>query len=266
MKYTAFAIVIVVATVASPAHGQGYGSHLAKTQRARDEDNVDPRLQIYQALLFGSLTVDFQRTPVREVFETMARDLDTNIVVRYLDDRHESGIDPELPITLRLRDMLPLDILELVLEECSVDEPSTWQARDGFLEIGSTARLSVRSARDTRTYPVDDLTFQPPRFDDAPSVGFGVDTRWGGYRSNFGGVHRRSRSSRQPSARNPQQVSGLIDLITSTIEPEAWEQNGGDQATILHRGGSLIVNAPPFIHRQIGGTPRVPPPRTERDR
>ncbi|MHC4382724.1 MAG: hypothetical protein ACYS0J_07845, partial [Planctomycetota bacterium] len=47
----------------------------------------------------------------------------------------------------------------------------------------------------------------------------------------------------------------IIDLITESIEPDAWDVNGGDWATIRYYTGTLIIRAPDYIHRQIGGYP-----------
>ncbi|MHC4768512.1 MAG: hypothetical protein ACYTEI_07360, partial [Planctomycetota bacterium] len=47
----------------------------------------------------------------------------------------------------------------------------------------------------------------------------------------------------------------IIDLITETIEPEAWDVAGGDWASIRYYTGTLIIRAPDYIHRQIGGYP-----------
>ncbi len=38
------------------------------------------------------------------------------------------------------------------------------------------------------------------------------------------------------------------------IEPEIWSVHGGP-ARIAERGGFLVVRAPDFVHRQIGGYP-----------
>ncbi|MGI9015481.1 MAG: hypothetical protein ACR2GY_14710, partial [Phycisphaerales bacterium] len=47
----------------------------------------------------------------------------------------------------------------------------------------------------------------------------------------------------------------LIDIITSAIEPTAWEQAGGLAASIRYYKGNIIVLAPDYIHRQLGGYP-----------
>ena len=61
-----------------------------------------------------------------------------------------------------------------------------------------------------------------------------------------------------------QKAEELIDMIIESIEPMAWDQNGGSWATIRYYEGSLIVRAPDYIHRQIGGYPRPLRPRPER--
>src|SRR5690606_7280790 len=48
-------------------------------------------------------------------------------------------------------------------------------------------------------------------------------------------------------------IRNLIDLITTFVEPEQWQDNGGDGGTIRYFQGTLIVNAPDYIHRQING-------------
>ena len=52
----------------------------------------------------------------------------------------------------------------------------------------------------------------------------------------------------------------LIDLITEIVEPDAWTLNGGTWATITYVDGMLVVRAPDFVQREIGGYPRVPRP------
>ena len=42
---------------------------------------------------------------------------------------------------------------------------------------------------------------------------------------------------------------------TSTVEPDAWEDAGGSAASVRYYQGVLMVRAPDYIHRQIGGYP-----------
>ena len=39
------------------------------------------------------------------------------------------------------------------------------------------------------------------------------------------------------------------------VEPDGWEANGGTWGSIRYYQGTLIIRAPDFMHRQIGGYP-----------
>ena len=48
-------------------------------------------------------------------------------------------------------------------------------------------------------------------------------------------------------------ISDLVALIVSTVEPEAWRENGG-QATIHAFGdNTIVVRASLEVHEKIGG-------------
>ena len=55
-----------------------------------------------------------------------------------------------------------------------------------------------------------------------------------------------------------EKVQQIVDIILETIEPDAWQQNGGDAASIRYYEGVLIIRAPDYIQRQIGGYPFAP--------
>ncbi|MCH2161390.1 MAG: hypothetical protein MK085_05905, partial [Phycisphaerales bacterium] len=52
-----------------------------------------------------------------------------------------------------------------------------------------------------------------------------------------------------------EKVEQIIDIILEVVEPEMWVENGGDAASIRYYQGVLIVRAPDFVHRLIGGYP-----------
>ena len=49
-----------------------------------------------------------------------------------------------------------------------------------------------------------------------------------------------------------QEIQELIDNITDFVESEQWKVHGGN-CTIRYYKGSLLVKAPDFVHRQLGG-------------
>jgi hypothetical protein len=52
-----------------------------------------------------------------------------------------------------------------------------------------------------------------------------------------------------------EKVEQILDLILEIVEPDAWVENGGDAASIRYYEGVLIVRAPDYVQRQIGGYP-----------
>ncbi len=56
---------------------------------------------------------------------------------------------------------------------------------------------------------------------------------------------------------NEERAEEIIEIITSLIEPTQWEVHGGN-ASIRYFRESLLVRAPNFVHRQIGGLDVVP--------
>jgi hypothetical protein len=281
-----------VATLASlligaPAVAQSLGQALAELreqrekQAARSGRNIKTR--ILQALLYKEVSVTFDGTPAREAFEFLKTSLGINMVVRYSDDLIGHGIDPESPITLTVEDMRALDLLQLMLDQCALVEECTWQLRSSFLEVGTKERLAVPAARTVRIYPIDDLLYEVPKFEDAPSVGF-VESVYGGYLGGwgyggggygyghggyYGGAGGGYGGSIQPMSTGSddsrlQRAQEIMELIVDAIDPAAWTLNGGDWADIKYRDGVLIVRAPDFIHRQVGGYGQVPRPKSQR--
>lgn len=251
------------------------------------EPELSPQMKMLQALGYTRMTFDFRETRAEEAWEKFREALGTNLIVRYLDHRTGvSGIDPDAPITLSVENRRAIEVIEMLVEQCAVTEECTWQLRRGFIEVGTKDRLSVGQARETRVYPISDMLHEAPDFDNAPSLRledqlaggwlvnpyirgwwgrpldpsyygrFHSGTGFGGTAFAVGRGHRPA-GSPQEEARSARE---LIEVITLVIEPDAWEQNGGEWAAITYRDGSLVVRAPDYIHRQIGGYPPVPPP------
>jgi hypothetical protein len=233
---------------------------------ARRPAAESPKQKVLQALLYTDLTVNFEQTPARDVFDFLRTALGVKVEVRYAGPG-VAGIEPELPITIEARDMPAWEMLDQVLEQCAPAEECSWQVRRGMLEIGTKDRLSVPAARETRWYRVDELTFEAPDFNDSINMRldntFPYDGAWGGWFTGAGGGWGGSiqfQPTHVTGGAAEQRGESLVDLIVTVVEPSAWTNNGGDRASIMYRDGVLIVNAPDYIQRKLFGYPRVPRP------
>lgn len=264
---------LTLAVFAASVAGQSLEQRIAAVRAKQEKKETEGRWKMLQTLLYRELTVDFDQAPAEDVFDYFRTALDLDIVTRYSNDTTGHGIDPGLPITLSVQKTPALDALEFVLEQCGVVDDCTWQLRKGYLEVGTKERLSVPAARELRWFPIDELVFEAPNFDDAIDLrldhaypwygggGFGYagGVFGGGYGGGgYGGSFQYSTGT--PTDVKAQRVQSLITLITDLVEPAAWARNGGDQAVIRYRDGMLIIQAPEYIHRQIFGYPKVPAP------
>lgn len=288
--------VVGLLAAAVPASGQTLAERIehVRAKRAQEAEQAAARrsaasrqTQMLQRLFYTPITVNFQGAPARDAIEYIRTITDINLVARYRDDATGVGIDPQATIDLTLDEVDALVVLELVLEQCADLEDATWQIRNGFIEVGTKDRLSTAQARYTRVYPVDDLLYETPRFDDAPDIqldnlyrdypyGYAPYLYGGPYGSaapSFGGGTSISGSIGGPSTsvgpgpgnlpyERDARGEELADNVTMIVETDAWERNGGSWASLRYTQGTLIVNAPEFIHRQIAGGPKIPrPPR-----
>jgi len=297
---------LLVATPVTPASGQSLSESIQivkkrRADQARKDRVAGRQTKMLQRLFYTELDVDFEKVPVRDVFEFMDELLDVQLIVRYHDDPTGIGIDPDTAISLEGEALLAVEVIEMVLEQCSVIDDCTWQLRRSFIEIGPKERLGVSSAQEMRIYPIDELLYEAPRFSNRPVMGFNVGypgwigaydsdyshrgrlrytNGWGwgwgsrlqgqGYGGAFGGNVVSNGTTKDPDAGDrgnlnsreakAERAEELIEFITSMVEPEAWNRNGGMSASIEYRDGSLFVRAPEFVHREIAGYPPIPPP------
>jgi hypothetical protein len=93
-------------------------------------------------------------------------------------------------------------------------------------------------------YPIQDLEMVIPNYTNVPQIDLNavLNGQHGG--SPF--------TNNQPqNTNNPKNPKAIMDLIENLVEPEAWEDNGGDEASIRYWNGNLIIKAPKRIHDQI---------------
>ena len=286
-----------LACLTSGASAQGLAERLrgVAEQRQAAAARDSSKATHLGALLYTDISVDFDETPARDAFDYIKSLLGVDIVVRYNDDRTGIGIDPETQITLKVSNKPALTVIELMLEQCGDFEPCTWQLRKGYIEIGTKERLSVPTAQELRMYPIRDLLFEIPYFDNAPQFdlnsainqgggmggggqggggggfGGGGGGFGGGGGGGFGGGGGGSGGGGSGGGggggifgepgddperlSEDEKVEQIIDIILEIVEPDAWIENGGDAASIRYYQGVLIVRAPDYIQRQIGGYP-----------
>jgi len=171
------------------------------------------------------------------------------------------NITKDQPINLRVRGVTLRKALELILSEAGEGHLATFYVDQNVIEITSSEEADRQMV--TRVYDVQDLLMDTPDFNNAPDFNlqsssntqtnnFGSNNSAGSSQSSSlfsggaGGGNESSAASKQNTA------DQLVKLITDTIRPDIWKDNGG-AASIRYFHGDLIVTAPRSVQEAIGG-------------
>lgn len=258
--------------------------------RMRDPADSE-RARMLGMLTYTRLSLTFDDVPVRDAFVAIAQSLEINIVGRWSDDKVGHGLDPDSRVTIHAESKAAIDVIEELLEQCETYEDCTWQLRAGIVEVGTKRRLAVSAARERRTYDLTDLLLEAPYFpsNGAASAYARVNSVY--VDAVLGEANRHALREGLPPPRKTKSdvMLELAEGLVETIEPGHWNLAGrreeaaaddgdDDDSTAtpsgkLATGGAqrrndkewarlrffqeaLVITAPDFMHRQIGGYPR----------
>jgi uncharacterized membrane protein YgcG len=282
--HASLALTALAATV--PAAAQSLPNRIDSAVAQNGAPRAASKGTILRTIMTTAISVKFDQTKAKDAFAYVRQLLGIDIVVRWSNDPGASdGIDPETPLTFEMNNAQSLVVLERMIE-MSTTEPATWQLREGYLEVGTKARLNARGAQATRIYPIRDLLFEAPNFDNAPEFnlnqavqsgggggggggnggggfGGGGGGGFGGGGGGGGGGSPFGNPGEAPERRSAEEKGDeLIELIKSLVEPDVWLDDS--VASIRYYDGSIIVRAPDYVQRQIAGYGSIsapPPPK-----
>ena len=163
------------------------------------------------------------------------------------------NVTRQSPVTLRLADVTVRRILRALLDETEAGDQLTWYIDDGVVEI--TTKEISDSKLITRVYPVEDLVVHIPDFA-GPTFNLqnqGNSTSGQGGGGSSGGTlfqDSGTNETQDTPQSKAQRADSLVKLITDTVRPDVWRENGGP-ASVRYFNGHLIVTAPRSIHEAL---------------
>jgi hypothetical protein len=249
----------LIASLSAPALAQSAMTTTAtSTQREPGAPRsvarpADPRAQTLRDMQ-KRISVEFADTRLEDAIMFLEQAGNLPMDVAWLDTNTPIGLDKDRRITLSAKNATLQSILENALDRASDDfSQATWQfSRDGIIEVGPKEWLN--SKKTLRLYDINDLLFVFPNFTDVPELDLDAVLQQG--QGGGGGGGRgvfRAEESDEIEPDEEERAQEIIDIMTSTVEPDQWQVNGGSGATVRFFRGSLLISAPEYIHRQIGG-------------
>ena len=247
--------------LSSPTSGQGLSGRIQEVRDRLERDRYAGSAEHLGRLLYTDCEVRMEEAPIADAVAWLADA--TGVPLCILDDnKGQSGIDLSVEITLDVRGMPALTVLEIMMEQYEDDtgEACDWQLRTGRVEVSTKDRLARKSAQRLKRYPIQDLITNVPNFDNGPRLDLGTALGQGSQQGGGNG----SQSLFQGGSEDPdlpsaaEKAEQIIELIVELIEAEGWARNGGSWASIRYHEGNLLIKAPDFVHRRVGGYPFRP--------
>lgn len=211
------------------------------------------------AKMFRPLTTEFNENKLEDVMKFLEDYTGATLEVHWADTGTD-GLNREQPITLKVRNMAALTVLERVLAKAQTDTiagGNTWQMTEyGTMEIGPKSVLNQNKR--VELYDIHDLLIEIPRFEDVPAIDLqsllqqAQQGGGGGGQSPFQN-DQEDRQQNEDQRTLQEKGEDVMRLITQLVEPEEWIDGGGEGGTIRYYNGNLLVNAPDYMHRQING-------------
>lgn len=215
------------------------------------------------------IDVDFDAHKLETSISHIRENTNVNFVVNWTAMTNV-GVEPDLPITLKIKNVPASQALKLVLEQASANnelDPVSFAIKDGIVEISTLRDLKRRTAF-LRSYDIRDLLVQVPNFNGAPSfdlgsalsstssVGGGTGSGGGGGGGGssvdlFGDTDNDDDDADGEDARI-QRVTEILELIrTQTGTQQDWVEFGGDVSSVRELNGLLLVRTTPGTHDEI---------------
>ncbi|MDQ7014124.1 MAG: hypothetical protein Q9O74_09545 [Planctomycetota bacterium] len=200
--------------------------------------------------------VNFEEYRLEDVMNFISELTGADIEPLWIDDAAVDGLDPDTLITLKAKRVSALRLLELVLEKAEASSAAfaggnTWQMTEwGTLECGPKELLARRMRLEV--YSITDLLWEIPDYDDAPEIN--LQTVLQSARGGGGGGSPFNNTQQEDFDRTTleERSEGLIEIIEALVEPESW-LSGGGTSSIRYFQGNLLVRAPDYVHRNLGG-------------
>ena len=176
--------------------------------------------------------------------------LNINVHWRALE---QYNITRETPVTLRLRNVSAGNVLRALVNEVGQGQ-LTYYVEDDMVEI--TTREIADQEMFTEVYSVEDLVMIVPDFV-GPTLNLQQSAQVSGGGGGGGGgqslLSSANQATNEQTSTKRDRGEALVKLITDTVKPDIWRENGG-VASIRYFNGHLIVTAPRSVHESIGGS------------
>jgi hypothetical protein len=233
---------------------QGAVTDMGAVRRTTGDPRRDTLLKLTRPI-----TVDFQDKRLEDIVAFIQTSSGAEIEALWVDDQHTDGLDKEKLVSVRVDNATFLQLIEKVLERARSDVggENSWQMSEtGAFQMGPKVRLN--QYKRVEIYDINDLLMELPNYTDVPRIDLQQALQSSGGGGGGGGSaqspFREEGNDRQQQLRErKERADELTQLLQQLVEPDQWVDNGGSGGSMRYYNGTLIVNAPDYMHRGLNG-------------
>lgn len=174
----------------------------------------------------------------------------------------QAGVDPGMAVQIDLEHVPAVAALSALLSQIGRDHRLIAELTPWYLRV--MTREEALQHTYAKVYDISDLLVAVPNFEPSGSPGLGgggtVTAGAEGGRSGAAGGASILGSTATTAGGNEfaemstaERAEYIARIIREHVEPDIWRAHGGQHASITVFRRGLIVRAPRFVHRQIGG-------------
>lgn len=199
--------------------------------------------------------IDFVDQPLDTVIDWLGKEFPgLNIYVNW-QQLESLSIEKTKEVTLSLKGFTMSRVLWMLMKEASGGETRLAYRASGNLIVISTEE-DLGTEMIVKAYDVTDLIVRVRNFRDAPQIDIqqAAQSGGGGGGNIFGGQGGGEEDDEedQEAGEIDPEMELLIEIITTTIEFESWQVNGG-KGTITAFRRQLVVRNNIGVHQKLGG-------------
>ena len=226
--------------------------------RPDNRDRTDSELQIEKSL-GEKVSLHFHDVPLTEVIRHIATVHGINIAMKTRSIETE-GLTATQPVSIDVDGITLKSALSLLLDQAG---GLVYSIENETLMISN--RLEQETTYELATYPVADLVVPlsmsvsntssglPQLGSDRSLPGTGLYQVDDQLAVGLSGSQGRQSNDPRSSSGNGVDFSGLIDLITTSVEPGTWDMDGGNGTIATEENTlSLVIRQTGAVHEQIG--------------
>lgn len=261
MILTGLAAAWLIGPVTARTHAQSITDRIEQARRDRGSQAAPPDAPPTPADRMRDIVdiVTIEEASARRALQWWSTTTHIPLVIDW-DALQDEGIDPQQPMNLRLANVPAGQLLGILLTQLAPRVELMYEVTPWYVQV--TTKQQANRNLVLRVYIVEDLVmavpnFEGPTFDlndalsNTSSGGSTPGSRGGGNAGGGGGLFPDDTDMNdQATTTKAERGDQLATTVMETIEPQLWIDVPG--ASVKYFNARLIVNAPRYVHDQIG--------------